>query len=151
MHALGRQAVLLDDAEREWIRREKVVAFVEFPLCVQNRLIGVLGLIMTLIGLYHGVDTIYEMISVSDEPTEFQTLTSIIVFFRGLQLAGASGAATATFGYRTLFLMAAVLGVVITMGSLGGPPEEIGEKVAAYLLGPPVSHSPKCRRRGGSR
>ncbi len=36
-----------------------------------------------------------------------------LLFFRGLQLAGASGAATATFGYRTLFLMAAVLGVVV--------------------------------------
>ncbi len=35
-----------------------------------------------------------------------------LLFFRGLQLAGASGAATATFGYRTLFLMAGVLGVV---------------------------------------
>jgi chemotaxis protein MotA len=31
--------------------------------------------------------------------------------------------------------VAAVLGVVITMGSLGGPPEEIGEKVAAALVG----------------
>src|ERR1039457_2682085 len=30
---------------------------------------------------------------------------------------------------------AAVLGVVITMGSLGGPPEEIGKKVAAALVG----------------
>ena len=29
----------------------------------------------------------------------------------------------------------AVLGVVITMGSLGGPPEEIGHKVAAALVG----------------
>lgn len=35
-----------------------------------------------------------------------------VLFFRGLQMAGASGAATATFGYRTLFLMAAVLGIV---------------------------------------
>ena len=35
-----------------------------------------------------------------------------LLFFRGLQMAGASGAATATFGYRTLFLMASVLGVV---------------------------------------
>ena len=31
--------------------------------------------------------------------------------------------------------MAAVLGVVITMGALGGPPEEIGHKVAAALVG----------------
>jgi len=28
-----------------------------------------------------------------------------------------------------------VLGVVITMGALGGPPEEIGHKVAAALVG----------------
>src|SRR5277367_6732623 len=34
-----------------------------------------------------------------------------------------------------LGIVAAVLGVVITMGSLGGPPEEIGNKVAAALVG----------------
>lgn len=32
-------------------------------------------------------------------------------------------------------IVAAVLGVVITMGSLGGPPEEIGHHVAAALVG----------------
>jgi len=31
--------------------------------------------------------------------------------------------------------VAAVLGVVITMGAIGGPPEEIGHKVAAALVG----------------
>lgn len=36
-----------------------------------------------------------------------------LLFFRGLQIAGTAGAATATFGYRTLFLMAAILGVVL--------------------------------------
>jgi chemotaxis protein MotA len=34
-----------------------------------------------------------------------------------------------------LGIVAAVLGVVITMGALGGPPEEIGQKVAAALVG----------------
>ena len=34
-----------------------------------------------------------------------------------------------------LGIVAAVLGVVITMGSLGGPKEEIGERVAAALVG----------------
>ncbi|HEY0784406.1 MAG TPA: flagellar motor stator protein MotA [Acidobacteriaceae bacterium] len=34
-----------------------------------------------------------------------------------------------------LGIVAAVLGIVITMGSLGGPPEEIGHKVAAALVG----------------
>src|SRR4029453_429579 len=39
------------------------------------------------------------------------------------------------FSVRGLGRGAAVLGVVITMGSLGGPPEEIGHKVAAALVG----------------
>lgn len=34
-----------------------------------------------------------------------------------------------------LGIVAAVLGVVMTMGSLGGPPAEIGKKVAAALVG----------------
>src|SRR5579862_6549921 len=34
-----------------------------------------------------------------------------------------------------LGIVAAVLGVVITMGAVGGPPEEIGHKVAAALVG----------------
>jgi len=34
-----------------------------------------------------------------------------------------------------LGIVAAVLGVVITMGALGGPPEELGHKVAAALVG----------------
>jgi chemotaxis protein MotA len=34
-----------------------------------------------------------------------------------------------------LGIVAAVLGVVITMGALGGPPEEIGHKVAAARVG----------------
>ena len=37
--------------------------------------------------------------------------------------------------FRASGIVAAVLGVVITMGSLGGPPEEIGHKVAAALVG----------------
>jgi len=34
-----------------------------------------------------------------------------------------------------LGIVAAVLGVVMTMSALGGPPEEIGRKVAAALVG----------------
>jgi len=40
-----------------------------------------------------------------------------------------------------LGIVAAVLGVVITMGALGGPPEEIGEKVAAALWEPSLESS----------
>lgn len=35
-----------------------------------------------------------------------------LLFFRGLQIAGAAGAPTATFGYRTLFLIATAMAVV---------------------------------------
>src|SRR3990170_1728940 len=35
-----------------------------------------------------------------------------VLFFRGLQMAGTAGAATATFGYRTLFIMASVFAFV---------------------------------------
>jgi chemotaxis protein MotA len=34
-----------------------------------------------------------------------------------------------------LGIVAAVLGIIITMGALGGPPEEVGHKVAAALVG----------------
>jgi chemotaxis protein MotA len=43
--------------------------------------------------------------------------------------------ATAADAMPGLGIVAAVLGVVITMGALGGPPEEIGHKVAAALVG----------------
>jgi chemotaxis protein MotA len=50
----------------------------------------------------------------------------------GVPVAALSSVADALPG---LGIVAAVLGVVITMGSLGGPPEEIGHKVAAALVG----------------
>src|SRR3954464_3783927 len=43
--------------------------------------------------------------------------------------------ATVSDALPGLGIVAAVLGVVITMGALGGPPEEIGHKVAAALVG----------------
>jgi chemotaxis protein MotA len=46
-----------------------------------------------------------------------------------------TGLATMADSLPGLGIVAAVLGVVITMGALGGPPEEIGKKVAAALVG----------------
>src|SRR5579863_9322700 len=46
-----------------------------------------------------------------------------------------SALATVADSLPGLGIVAAVLGVVITMGALGGPPEEIGHKVAAALVG----------------
>ncbi|HTA48799.1 MAG TPA: flagellar motor stator protein MotA [Verrucomicrobiae bacterium] len=50
----------------------------------------------------------------------------------GLPTAALSNVADSLPG---LGIVAAVLGIVITMGALGGPPEEIGKKVAAALVG----------------
>lgn len=46
-----------------------------------------------------------------------------------------SALATIADALPGLGIVAAVLGVVITMGAIGGPPEEIGRKVAAALVG----------------
>jgi chemotaxis protein MotA len=42
---------------------------------------------------------------------------------------------TVSEAFPGLGIVAAVLGIVITMGALGGPPEEIGHHVAAALVG----------------
>ncbi len=47
----------------------------------------------------------------------------------------ASALTTVADSLPGLGIVAAVLGVVITMSALGGPPEEIGKKVAAALVG----------------
>ena len=46
-----------------------------------------------------------------------------------------TGLATMADSLPGLGIVTAVLGVVITMGAMGGPPEEIGKKVAAALVG----------------
>ncbi len=50
-------------------------------------------------------------------------------------LAPARALAVVADALPGLGIVAAVLGVVITMSALGGPPEEIGQKVAAALVG----------------
>ena len=50
-------------------------------------------------------------------------------------LAPISALTTVADALPGLGIVAAVLGVVITMGALEGPPKEIGEKVAAALVG----------------
>jgi chemotaxis protein MotA len=47
----------------------------------------------------------------------------------------ASALSTVADALPGLGIVAAVLGVVVTMSSLGGPPEEIGHKVASALVG----------------
>ena len=50
-------------------------------------------------------------------------------------LAPARALAVVSDALPGLGIVAAILGVVITMGALGGPPQEIGQKVAAALVG----------------
>jgi chemotaxis protein MotA len=51
------------------------------------------------------------------------------------QMAPAKALSIVSDALPGLGIVAAVLGVVITMGALGGPPEEIGHKVGAALVG----------------
>ncbi|MBI5101355.1 MAG: glycosyltransferase family 2 protein [Nitrospirae bacterium] len=63
-----------------------VVSYSIMPL----RAVGFFGLIMTLFGLYHGGNTIIEKIFYPDQTSEYETLMSVIVFFRGFQLLAIS-------------------------------------------------------------
>ena len=60
--------------------------------------------------------------------------TDMEVLHRGSKLP-AGALSTMADSLPGLGIVAAVLGVVITMSALGGPPEEIGHKVAAALVG----------------
>jgi len=51
------------------------------------------------------------------------------------QMTPVNALATVADALPGLGIVAAVLGVVITMGALSGPPEEIGQKVGAALVG----------------
>jgi chemotaxis protein MotA len=81
-------------------------------------------------------DTLRMAITGGVEPFEMDQMMELDmeVHHQGatLPVAALSTAADALPG---LGIVAAVLGVVITMGALGGPPEEIGHKVAAALVG----------------
>lgn len=58
---------------------------------IPMRIIGLMGLIMTAVGLFMGFDGIIDSISPSTpDPTEYETLTAVITFFRGFQLLAIS-------------------------------------------------------------
>jgi chemotaxis protein MotA len=81
-------------------------------------------------------DTLRTYVSGASNPFELDQLMEIDLEVHHhesqIPIASLSTVADALPG---LGIVAAVLGVVITMGSLGGPPEEIGHKVAAALVG----------------
>lgn len=64
-----------------------VVSYSLIPL----RIIGILGLVMALYGAYMGFDVLLDYLNpTSSDLSEYETLTSIIAFFRGFQLLAIS-------------------------------------------------------------
>jgi glycosyltransferase involved in cell wall biosynthesis len=59
-----------------------VVSFSLYPL----RLIGIIGIILICLGVYYGVDTVQELVSPLEEPTDVKQIASIMTLYRGLQL-----------------------------------------------------------------
>ncbi len=85
---------------------------------------------------YFVCDTLRMSVSGGISPFELEQMMEFDIDVhhheRGVPVAALSTIADSLPG---LGIVAAVLGVVITMGALGGPPEEIGNKVAAALVG----------------
>ncbi len=81
-------------------------------------------------------DTIRMAISGGVEPHDLDQMMEMDMEVHhhegGMPIAALNSVADSLPG---LGIVAAVLGVVITMGALGGPPEEIGHKVGAALVG----------------
>lgn len=81
-------------------------------------------------------DTLRMFISAGADPFDLDQMMELDLEVHhhevGEPVAALSSTADALPG---LGIVAAVLGIVITMGALGGPPEEIGKKVGASLVG----------------
>jgi chemotaxis protein MotA len=81
-------------------------------------------------------DTLRMAISGGVEPFDIDQMMELDMEVHHQESADSIGALTTVAeSLPGLGIVAAVLGVVITMGALGGPPEQIGEKVAAALVG----------------
>ena len=89
---------------------------------------------------HHGVhficDTLRMFISAGADPFDLDQMMELDMEVHHHETS-LPVAAMATVGDSLpgLGIVAAVLGIVITMGAIGGPPEEIGHKVAAALVG----------------
>jgi chemotaxis protein MotA len=81
-------------------------------------------------------DTMRTAVTGGVEPFDFDQMMEIDMEVHHQQTGlPVSALTTMADSLPGLGIVAAVLGVVITMGALGGPPEEIGHKVAAALVG----------------
>jgi chemotaxis protein MotA len=89
---------------------------------------------------HHAVDFICDslrmFISSGTDPFELDQMMELDMEVHHHELGVPVGALNSTAdALPGIGIVAAVLGIVITMGALGGPPEEIGHKVAAALVG----------------
>jgi chemotaxis protein MotA len=81
-------------------------------------------------------DTLRMAVSGGVEPFDVDQMMEVDMEVHHQESADTVGALTTVAeSLPGLGIVAAVLGVVITMGALGGPPEQIGEHVAAALVG----------------
>jgi len=81
-------------------------------------------------------DTLRMAVSGGVDPMEIDTMMEVDLEVHHRESAKPIAAlSTMADALPGLGIVAAVLGVVLTMGALGGPKEEIGEKVAAALVG----------------
>ena len=89
---------------------------------------------------HHAIDFICDYLRImvvgSMAPHELESLIDQELEGHHQEAALVPGAiATAADGFPGFGIVAAVLGIVITMGKLGGPPQELGVSVAAALVG----------------
>jgi len=81
-------------------------------------------------------DTLRMALSGGVSPHELDQMMELDMEVHHQETGAPAGAlSTVADSLPGLGIVAAVLGVVITMGAIGGPPEEIGHKVAAALVG----------------
>src|SRR5580698_4174656 len=104
---------------------EKSVVFSKYPKLVKDHHV-----------LYFVCDTLRTAVAGVVAPHDLDTLVEgDIEIHHTASSAPVRALSTVADALPGLGIVAAVLGIVITMGALGGPPEQIGEKVAAALVG----------------
>jgi chemotaxis protein MotA len=104
---------------------EKSAVFAKYPKLVKDRHV-----------LHFVCDTLRTAVSGVVAPHDLDALVEAdIEIHHHESSAPVRALSTVADALPGLGIVAAVLGIVITMGALGGPPEQIGEKVAAALVG----------------
>jgi chemotaxis protein MotA len=104
---------------------EKSAVFSKYPKLIKDHHV-----------LYFVCDTLRTAVAGVVAPHDLDTLVEgDIEIHHTASSAPVRALSTVADALPGLGIVAAVLGIVITMGALGGPPEQIGEKVAAALVG----------------